>query len=303
MSRPVASPVALSEAAGRARLGLGSRGISPSKQSLSSRSSYLTAERLSWIRGQLSEQDWTLLLFVSGCRLASGRHLARQFWLTSDRNDSRARGARRRLKQLAEWRVLAALPRRVGGARAGSQGMVYSVGVAGAKLLAGRGYQAKRLEAPGALYVAHVLACTELVVALHEADRAGELELIEVQSEPACWRSFLGAMGARLVLKPDLFVRVGVGALEDRWLLEVDLATEARGTLLAKAKRYLAHYRAGTEQAEHGVYPRVLWAVPSDHRSEQVKTALRGLPVAARRLFTVCLLGEVVEWLSTEANS
>jgi hypothetical protein len=179
--------------------------------------------------------------------------------------------------------------------------MVYSVGVAGVKLLAQRGFQPRRLEAPGTLYFAHTLAITEMVVTLHEADRAGELELIETQSEPACWRGFIGVGGGRVVLKPDLFVRIGAGsASEDRWMIEVDLATEARGTLRAKAERYIAHYRSGSEQAASGVYPRVLWAVPSEQRAGQLSDAM---PDDASGLFSVCLLSEAVAHLAAEARS
>lgn len=303
MRRPVGSPVTSSPLLGKARRGLRSRKISPPKQLASTRSNYVTAERLHATRQGMSERDWSLLLFVSGCRLASGQHLIRQFWLTSDRASASARAGRRALKRLIDWRVLVALPRRVGGERAGSAGMVYAVGVAGARLLAAGGFSARRLEAPGALYVAHTLACTELVVELHEADREGALDAIEVQSEPVCWRGFLGPVGARLVLKPDLFVRVGAGAFEDRWFIEVDLATEASGTILAKARRYLAHYQAGSEQAEHGVYPRVLWAAPDPRRAEQIEDALRRLPSEGRRLFSVCLLDEAVAHLAVEARS
>lgn len=106
------------------------------------------------------------------------------------------------------------------------------------------------------------------------------------------------------MLKPDLFVRVGAGsASEDRWFIEVDLATEASGTLRTKATRYLAHYRSGNEQTEHGVYPRVLWAVPNEHRAGQVTDALRHLPDEATRLFTVRLLDETTSFLAAEARS
>ena len=86
-------------------------------------------------------------------------------------------------------------------------------------------------------------------------------------------------------------------------MVEVDLATEASGTLTAKFKRYLAHYRSGSEQHDHGTYPRILWAVPHDRRAGQVGEVLRRLPAEAGRLFTVCLLDEVMERLSAEANS
>lgn len=305
MRRPPGLPVALSSQSESGCTGAASGRVSPPNDSASLRPNYVTADRLFRIGAEMSELDWTLLSFVSAVRLATGKQLGRRFWNAAREGDSaEARAARRALARLARWRVLDPLPRRIGGKRAGSAAIVFRVGVAGVKLLAQRGFQPRRLDAPGALYVAHTLACTELMVELHEADRAGELECIEVQSEPACWRGFLGAGAARLVLKPDLFVRVGAGrASEDRWFIEIDLATEASGTLRTKAARYLAHYRSGSEQAEHGVYPRVLWAVPNEHRAGQVTDALRHLPDEATRLFSVRLLDEATSFLAAEARS
>ncbi len=301
MTRPVASPVTSSRERRNLRLGVASRDFSPAKQSAPARSNYITPDRLYRTLQRMTATDWLVLGFVRDCRLASGSQLIRRYWLTSERNDARARAGRRALKRLADWRVLDALPRRVGGERAGSSGMVYAVGVAGAKLLARRGQPANRLEVPGALYVAHTLACTELVVALGEASGSGTLECIEVQGEPECWRTFLAGLGARLTLKPDLFVRVAVpgSSYEDRWYVEVDLATEATGTVLAKAKRYLAHHRSGSER----VHPKVLWAVPDTRRAERIHSAIDRLPVEAQRMFSVCLLGEVVEFVIAEARS
>jgi hypothetical protein len=243
-----------------------------------------------------------VLNFVSECRLASGKQLVRRFWQTSNRDTAAARAGRRALKHLADNRVLDPLPTRtVGGLHGGSDTLVYGVGVAGVKLLARRGLIQKRLGTPGERYVKHTLAITELVVALHEADRGGVLELIEPpQFEPACWRGFIGAGGSRVVLKPDLFVRVGAGSVsEDRWLIEVDLATEASATIRAKALRHLAYYRSASEP----VHPRVLWAVPDMRRAEQIADVLRRLPAPAVRLFAICLLDEAVSFLAAEARA
>ncbi|HSZ13112.1 MAG TPA: replication-relaxation family protein [Solirubrobacteraceae bacterium] len=300
MTRPIASPVKSSRERRNPRTGVASRDFSPPKQSVPARSNYITPDRLYRIQQRMTDSDWLILGFVSSSRLASGHQLIRRYWLTSEPGDARARAGRRALKRLTDWRVLDALPRRVGGERAGSSGMLYTVGVAGVKLLARRGQPANRLEAPGALYVAHTLACTELVVALGEASRSGTLECIEVQSEPECWRSFLAGLGGRVTLKPDLFIRVAApgGSYEDRWYVEVDLATEATGTILAKTKRYLAHQRSGSER----VHPKVLWAVPDTRRAERIQSALGRLPVEAQRMFAVCLLAETVEFLTAEAG-
>jgi hypothetical protein len=159
------------------------------------------------------------------------------------------------------------------------------------------------LQAPGARFAAHTLAITELAVRLHAAHARGELDLIEVEAEPACWRGYLGPMGARLVLKPDLFVRVGVGAYEDRWMIEVDLATEASGTIQSKCERYVGYYKSGTEQSQHGVFPRVLWAAPDGRRAQQIGKALGRLSPEARKLFDVGLFDDVPGLLAAEARS
>jgi hypothetical protein len=246
-----------------------------------------------------------VLGFVATVRLATGTQLVRHFWAAGgDDLAAHARIGRRALKRLAEWRVLDRLPDRGrGGLRGGSDTYIYAVGRSGARLLARRGLVQRRLGTPGERHIAHTLTTTELVVRLHAADRDGRLELLEVQTEPNCWRAFLGAMGARLILKPDLFLRIGAGALEDRWMVEVDMATEHRGTLQGKLARYHAHYRSGTEQHEHSVYPRVLWIVPDAHRAAQVEGLLRRLPAEAQRLFSVCVFEQAVAFLATEAHS
>lgn len=218
--RPIARPEGAVANGRKPKPGARVRGVSSPKDLAGARFSYITASQVFRVGQQMVERDWQILNFLSGCRLASGQQLVRQFWQTRDREASSARAGRRALKRLSDWRVLDPIPRRVGSRRSGSDGLVYGVGRLGARLLAQRGYAEARIEAPGALYVAHTLACTELAVTLGEADREGILELIEVQFEPACWRAFLGNGAGRVTLKPDLFVRVGAGSVnEDRWMI------------------------------------------------------------------------------------
>jgi hypothetical protein len=138
-----------------------------------------------------------------------------------------------------------------------------------------------------------------LVIRLHEATGRGELDLIALQAEPACWRVFTGPARTRVTVKPDLYVNLGAGDYEDRWFIEVDLATEARGTLQSKAKRYVSHLRSG---AEGRVYPRVLWVVPDDHRLERLQDALGALPVEYQRLFSYITFDHAVGFLAREAR-
>jgi hypothetical protein len=303
MSRPIARPIASSRTPQSGWTPAPFAPIRAAKDLASHRSSRISAQQLAVISAQLTDSDLAVLKFLADVRLATGHQLARRLWSAQDPRSTRARAARRALARLEAWRVLDRLPRRMGGVRGGSATIVYCLGPAGRRLLIERGFEPRRLTAPGDRFVRHTLALTELGVRLHESALRGDLDLIELQTEPRCWRPFLGLMGARLILKPDLFFRIGAGALEDRWFLECDLATEAQATITAKAQLYLSHYRAGDEQRRHGVYPRVIWAVPDRRRAEQVADAVARLPRGARRLFTIWLYDEVVGRLAAEASS
>jgi hypothetical protein len=281
----------------------GSVRISAAKDGAPARPSRITADQLQQIASGLSEQDWQALDFVAASRLASGKQLARGVWMADrETQPSQARIARRAIKRLSDRRVIDPLRgRTVGGLHGGSETIVYGVGAAGVRLLATRGQHQARLGTPGARYVAHTLAATQLVVDLRTAAARGALDLIETQQEPACWRSFLVGMGVRLSCKPDLFVRVAApgSSYESHWMIEVDMATEASATIRAKARRHLDFFRSGSQP----VHPRVLWAVPDVRRAEQIQSTLAGLPTDAKRLFAVCLQDQAVERLVSEARS
>lgn len=304
MTGPLAGPLASSSQARKAAASAGFSEIRTPKLSSSQDSlARISSTRLDLIASLLTSTEYAVLELVARTRLCSGAQLERLFWHEGD-PDSRARQARRVLSQLVGWRVLDRLPRQVGGRRAGSRGYVYCLGPSGARLLAREsGRRPRRLDAPGDRYVSHILAAAEQVVRLREASRAGTLELIEVQSEPDSWREFVGPFGARRRLKPDLFVRIGAGAYEYRWAIEIDMATEARGTVQAKCWRYVEHYRSGSEQRSRGTYPRVLWASTTERRADQLQEMIARLPEAAARLFTVCRQDELVALLAKEAHA
>jgi hypothetical protein len=294
---PVARPVASSPRPQHPCSQVPFEPVTTPKDSLLARPSRISSRQLDQIASDLTDSDQLLLRFVAEVRLASGHQLRRRFFEGRD-----GRAVRRVLLRLVDWRVLERLPRRVGGVRSGSDGFLYVVGVAGARVLARGGQRLRRLEAPGDRYIAHTLAISELLVLLHEANRRGELDLISAETEPTCWRVFTGPAHTRLVLKPDALLRIGAGGYEDRWFVELDLATEARGTLVAKAKRYIAHLRSGQEQAAAGVYPRVLWIAPDARRVEQIQDALKALPPEHRRLFGYCLFEGATTVLAEEAR-
>ena len=93
----------------------------------------VTAQIADQTRRRLSPTDWTVIETLDRVDIASAGQLRRLHWP----DPNQARTARRRLSQLTELRVISRLDRRVGGVRAGSDGYVYRLDVAGRRLLGG----------------------------------------------------------------------------------------------------------------------------------------------------------------------
>ena len=62
---------------------------------------------------------------------------------------------------------------------------------------------------------------------------------------------------------------------EDSWFIELDRGTESLPTLLKKCAQYARYHQSGREQANHGVFPAVLWVVPDERRAGVLATAIR----------------------------
>jgi Replication-relaxation len=249
----------------------------------------LSRKGLLLLADDLSERDRRIVELVGRFGLVSGKQVECLFFSAGSEASSNARLARRNLARLASRRVLIRLERRIGGVRAGSAGTVYRLGAVGDRLLrlwrgeSGRGRASRE---PGRLFVRHGLAVTETYVRLREAERGGALDVLAFDPEPASWRRFAGAGGSQ-VLKPDAFARLGLGEYEDRWFVEIDCGTEGSGALAAKCRAYLAYFRSGVEQADQGVFPRIVWITTTERRVSLIADACASLPAAAWPLFAV----------------
>lgn len=228
---------------------------------------------------------------VGRLRLVAGSQLERLCFASIGESASRGRAARRVSATLAAEHVLLRLTRRIGGVRAGSAGHVYGLGPIGQRLLAywqGEGLRRVRTaHEPGELFVRHTLAVAEQYVQLIEADRAGRCELLSFESEPDCWRPHVGRHGRSVTLKPDAVVWLGVGEFEERSFLEVDCGSEGRAALARKCGYYIAYYQTGQEQADHGVFPRVVWITTNQARVRLLVDVCAGLPPEYWQLFSV----------------
>jgi hypothetical protein len=244
----------------------------------------ISQRQLAVVASSLAAVDKAVLGSLEWVRLASGSQLLR---LHFAERPSAERQARRHLARLVELRLLARLTRRIGGVRAGSSGFVYALDVAGQRLLAAGSNNHRHPWTPGVPFLAHALAVTEIYVKLIEAERRGLVEVLGFAAEPRCWRSFTGAGGVPATLKPDAFLRLGLGDYEDSWFIEVDRATEAPSTLARKLDLYRRYWQSGREQSRHGVFPRVLWIVPNEQRKGLVVELTATQPAEAWSLFQV----------------
>lgn len=252
-------------------------------------------------RQRLSQRDMEVLQDLAKVRLLTGDQL-RRLHLYSGSVATRSRRARALLQRLSQLGLVVRLARRVGGIRAGSSGFVYGLSGLGRAVLAVDGpYGAVRRRAweIGPRLQDHMLFVAELYVELTEKSRYADLELLNFDAEPPCWRKFAGQGGQTVTLKPDAYVRLGLGDVEHSLFVEVDLATESVPTLASKAKVYAAYWRSGQEQAANGVFPKVLWLTTNQARSRQIHKALSRLPAEAQPLFEVALIAEALTILTT----
>lgn len=246
-------------------------------------SAYLGHRGLERLRDQLSERDVLVIRSVREHRFLMARQIEALHFQDHATAEAAARVCRRVLARLTRDRVLARLRRRVGGVRAGSASYVYALGSVGRRVVV----DGRRLVEPSPLFLDHALAVADTRVSLVRAQRNGELQLVEVEVEPVCWRRFLGVGGAPQAIKPDLYVVSAAGAFEDFWYLEVDRGTESPASIVRKCRTYDAYRRTGFEQERNGTFPLVVWVAPDGVREQRIVRVISGARNLKRDLFRV----------------
>jgi hypothetical protein len=264
--------------------------------SIGGRSSRLGQRRLEAVAGSLSPRDLAVLQSVRQLRLATSRHLEQLHFVRDATPTSAARKCRRVLRRLHEIGLLRRLERTVGGLHAGSAGFIYSVTAAGRRLLSEPGSRLRRAE-PSLPFVGHTLAIADLYVEVHELTDGDDYDLLALETEPNCWRRWSGLGGEPQLLRPDLYVALGIGADEVRHFVEVDLGTEHRPALVRKARAYQGYYESGVEQQRDGIFPRVTWLVPDPQRVRLLEQAFTTDRSLSRELFLVATLDHGVRSL------
>lgn len=249
------------------------------------------------LRDHLTDRDEAVLRDVEKYRLLTTRQIQRlHFDPVHPTGVASARACNRTLARLRDADVLRALERRIGGARAGSAGFIWYVGPAGDRLLqtldpnSARGRRNYR--EPSRHFVEHTLAVAELAVQAIEAAMAGDVEVLELQTEPASWHQSLSKHGTVQWLKPDLRMVTAAGEYEHHWFIEADLATEHLPVILRQCAAYQEFRATGRYQATHGLFPAVLWVAPTQARVAAVRAAVAGDSGLDPAVFQVCTADE-----------
>jgi len=139
-------------------------------------------------------------------------------------------------------------------------------------------------------FLDHLLAITEVRTSIEEAVRQETDTEAAVALESDCWRTALSPSGQVQVLRPDLAVTITSPAYEDRYLIEVDRATENPGRVIATCWRYQEHQA----QARDGdVFPLVVWLVPTDRRRHRLERAIAHSAGLLRDLFRFIRLDQL----------
>jgi len=248
------------------------------------------------LTGLASARDLAILTTVAAHRLVATRHLYELHFWNHASYASGIRACTGVLRRLEGHRLIRRLARPVGGPGGGSNSTVWALDVAGDRLLRhheGSDRGRRHNFEPSTYFIAHTLAIVDARVQLEQTARSGAFEILNASCEPTNWRNFPGELGRTLCLKPDLAAVTATGEFEDHWFFEIDLGTELASTLIKKCLLYERYRTSGQEQAQHGVFPRVIWVMNDQGRANRLQRLVAEHPDLDARLFTVAMTDDI----------
>lgn len=245
----------------------------------------------------LDSHEFEILQTINNVKFITANQLQRIFFTKNKNQATNLRACNRLVNKLKKYGLIASLEQRIGGKRAGSGSTIWTISSAGFQFLrldelnSIKGTK-KKLYEPNILFLEHTLAIAEAYTRLKELDRQKKIELLEVQHEPKCWRTF-SLKNTPTYLKPDLFAHFAQNdEYEEFYFMELDQATEAPSRVIRKNKLYIAHFNSGIEQRQNGIYPYVLWITINEKRREQLTKYIHEYLPKAEMLFRVITIDE-----------
>ncbi len=231
----------------------------------------MTGLRVSWARvaaltERLSDRDKEIITALAQARLLTGQQLGRLIFFPYSTH-TRDHVRRRVLHRLVQLELVSTLERRIGGIRAGSNGLIYCLNRFGqrvADVLNGimPDVRTRTPHTPGMAFLAHTLAVSETFVALTELCRQHSATVRTFTVEPDCW----WPDGNGGLLRPDALVVVENNTYESATWLEIDQGTEHLGRIRSKLAVYERFARSGADGPD-GLLPRVVFAAANTNRT------------------------------------
>lgn len=262
----------------------------------------LRLSHVEWVAERLTDRDWQIVEGVNTLRLLSGSQIERLYFADLKPDRSRIASRSRALHRLVAWRVLVALPRRIGGAGRGSTVLAFALDSAGQRLVRerliamDRPARVRRPGTPGERTVRHILAVSECCVALTELARTEGFTLEQFQAEPASW--WPNGLGG--YIKPDAYAVLATDDFRDHWWCEwwceLDLATESLPTVKTQLMTYLDFARRG-QLGPDQIVPRIAVATTTPERRKAIATMAERLPPPATELFHIVQTDELASSL------
>lgn len=273
----------------------------------------ISRRRLNDIEGRLSERDRAVLSSVERYRFLTARHIEILHFAEHATAESGARTCRRVLARLRSQRILGVLNRRIGGVRAGSEGLVYFVDAAGERIQRNQesSRRRRRFDEPSSRFLDHTLAIADVAVGIIGAATEAGTEVVKLAPEGGARRHYTDRLGASQVLRPDLYVELAAHPGDqdvEAFFVEVDLGHESLPTVLGKCQLYEEYRETGIEQREFGGFPRVVWAMdayrPSvaDRRRQAFRNAMQRNARVTPGLYHISALEEVAAQLVREVR-
>lgn len=249
--------------------------------------------RIRELEQHLTTRDVAILHDLERFRLLTSSHLQRlHFGVTPSGTHATLLGAvratNRVLTRIETLGVITRVSRRIGGPNYGSSATIWQLAPAGERFLrALRGDPDRRkFQTPGAAFISHTLAIGDVAVETIERSRTNGYEVLELETEPTCWRSFQSG-GVALTLKPDLLLVTADTETETHSFIEVDLGTEHLPAIRRKCDLYQRAYRDGSEERARGLFPAVVWIAVDNRRADALRVGIAADSTLDPDLFTV----------------
>lgn len=184
---------------------------------------------------------------------------------------SATRQLQRHLAYLEQQKLIYRLQRRIGGWEKGSGTNIWALTEAGYKLVFATTIRHRRRRY-SVDFVDHTLEVTQasvdIITTVATLKKTNSHYTCTLEQEPKAWRDYLSRIGDKRTLKPDLTASIYGPEFTDHYFFEIDRATENLTRIMRKMHIYGNYLATGAEQDALGVFPAVVWVVPTTTRRD-----------------------------------